>query len=125
MKNMKIVIAILFLLIIYMYVSNISLIPEQITLLEGESYKIRTLFGVDVVETSSTVAANESTVKIDLNLLSEEILNGLPDEAVERMEKLMEDGEKHTAEVKAILKEYGVDMDKIVNEKLAEGEENE
>ena len=63
--------------------------------------------------------------KIDLDLLSEEILNGLPDEAVERMERLMEDGEKHTAEVKAILKEYGVDMDKIINEKLAKGEEDE
>lgn len=73
MKKMKIVITILFLFIIYMYVSNITLIPKQITLLEGESYKIRTLYGIDVVETSSAISGNENTIKVDLSLLGKNV----------------------------------------------------
>lgn len=73
MKKMKIVITILFLFIIYMYVSNITLIPKQITLLEGESYKIRTLYGIDIVETSSAISGNENTIKIDLSLLGKNV----------------------------------------------------
>ena len=73
MKKMKIVITILFLFIIYMYVSNITLIPKQITLLEGESYKIRTLYGIDVVETSSAISGNENTIKVGLSLLGKNV----------------------------------------------------
>ena len=73
MKKMKIVITILFLFIIYMYVSNITLIPKQITLLEGESYKIRTLYGIGVVETSSAISGNENTIKVGLSLLGKNV----------------------------------------------------
>ena len=73
MKKINIVITILFLFIIYMYVSNITLIPKQITLLEGESYKIRTLYGIDVVETSSAISGNENTIKVGLSLLGKNV----------------------------------------------------
>lgn len=68
MKNIKIVITILFLLIIYMYISNVTLIPKQIILLEGENYKIRTLLGIDVIQTSAVVSENGNTSQVNLNM---------------------------------------------------------
>lgn len=68
MKNIKIVITILFLLIIYMYISNVTLIPKQIVLLEGENYKIRTLLGIDVILTSAVVSENGNTSQVNLNM---------------------------------------------------------
>lgn len=68
MKKIKIVIIILFLLIIYMYISNITLIPKQIVLLEGENYKIRTLLGIDVIQTSAVVSENGDTSQVNLNM---------------------------------------------------------
>lgn len=68
MKNIKIVITILFLLIIYMYISNVTLIPKQIVLLEGEKYKIRTLLGIDVIQTSAVVSENGNTSQVNLNM---------------------------------------------------------
>ena len=73
MKKINIVITILFLFIIYMYVANISLIPKQITLLEGENLEIKTLYGLEVVETSSTISGNENTIKLSLNLLGQNV----------------------------------------------------
>lgn len=68
MKKIKIVITILFLLIIYMYISNVTLIPKQIVLLEGENYKIRTLLGIDVIQTSAVVSENGNTSQVNLNM---------------------------------------------------------
>lgn len=68
MKKIKIVITILFLLIIYMYISNVTLIPKQIVLLEGEKYKIRTLLGIDVIQTSAVVSENGNTSQVNLNM---------------------------------------------------------
>ena len=44
-----------------MYISNVTLIPKQIVLLEGENYKIRTLLGIDVIQTSAVVSENGNT----------------------------------------------------------------
>lgn len=68
MKKIKIVITVLFLLIIYMYISNVTLIPKQIVLLEGENYKIRTLLGIDVIQTSAVVSENGNTSQVNLNM---------------------------------------------------------
>ena len=68
MKKIKIVITILFLLIIYMYISNVTLILKQIVLLEGENYKIRTLLGIDVIQTSAVVSENGNTSQVNLNM---------------------------------------------------------
>ena len=73
MKKINIVITILFLFIIYIYVANITLIPKQITLLEGENLEIKTLYGIEIVETSSTISGNENTIKLDLNLLGKNV----------------------------------------------------
>ena len=51
-----------------MYISNVTLIPKQIVLLEGENYKIRTLLGIDVIQTSAVVSENENTSQVNLNM---------------------------------------------------------
>ena len=73
MKRMKIVMTILFLLIAYLYVCNITLIPSQITLLKGEQYKLKTLYGIDVIETSSVALENENITKLNLNVLGQTV----------------------------------------------------
>ena len=54
MKKIKIVITILFLLLILIYVSNISLIPNSICIFEGEKLNFKTAFGIKTLEVSST-----------------------------------------------------------------------
>lgn len=73
MKRMKIVITILFLLTAYLYACNITLIPNQITLLKGEQYKLKTLYGIDVIETSSVALENENITKLNLNILGQTV----------------------------------------------------
>lgn len=73
MKRMKIVITILFLLTAYLYACNITLIPSQITLLKGEQYKLKTLYGIDVIETSSVALENENITKLNLNILGQTV----------------------------------------------------
>lgn len=73
MKRMKIVITILFLLIAYLYACNITLIPSQIILLKGEQYKLKTLYGIDVIETSSVALENENITKLNLNILGQTV----------------------------------------------------
>ena len=51
-----------------MYISNVTLIPKQIVLLEGENYKIRTLLGIDVIQTSAVVSENGNTSQVNLNM---------------------------------------------------------
>ena len=54
MKKIKPILFILFLLIIYIYVSSITMIPEHIIIFEGESIKIHTLFGVNLNENKNS-----------------------------------------------------------------------
>ena len=73
MKRMKIVITLLFVLTAYLYACNITLIPSQITLLKGEQYKLKTLYGIDVIETSSVALENENITKLNLNILGQTV----------------------------------------------------
>ena len=50
MKKIKLILFILFLLVIYIYVSSITMIPEHIIIFEGESLNIHTLLGVNLRE---------------------------------------------------------------------------
>lgn len=48
MKKIKSILIILFLLIIYIYVANISMIPKHIIIFEGENLNISTLWGINL-----------------------------------------------------------------------------
>lgn len=63
MKKIKFILTVFFMFIIYIYVSYISLIPNNIFLLNNEELKLRKLPGIEVVETLMTNNSNlENTI---------------------------------------------------------------
>ncbi len=68
MKKTKKLIAIIFLLILYIYISYISLIPENIILLEGERLNFKNIFGIEKVETIKTVNDSSNISNIEFKL---------------------------------------------------------
>ena len=73
MKNFKIMITFFILIIIYIYVANITLIPKRIILLENEPYKIKKFIGVDTIETISTVNDNGNTVDMEVTVFGAKV----------------------------------------------------
>lgn len=73
MKNLKITITFFILIIIYIYVANITLIPEHIILLENETYTIKKFLGVDTIETVATSNDNGNTVNVDVTLFGAKV----------------------------------------------------
>ena len=53
-KNIKIFFILFILLIIYMYIANITLLPTSIVLIQGEKLKLSTLWGINVMETANS-----------------------------------------------------------------------
>lgn len=76
MKKIKPVLFIIFLLIIYIYVSSITMIPEHIIIFEGENLNIHTLFGVNLRENKNSkldFGWGTNTIQTVTNLNSEKI----------------------------------------------------
>ena len=73
MRNLKIMITFFILIIIYIYVANITLIPKRIILLENEPYKIKKFIGVDTIETISTVNDNGNTVDMEVTVFGAKV----------------------------------------------------
>lgn len=53
-RNIKIIIILIILTILYLYVANISLMPRSITLLQGEKLKLATLWGINLKQKNSS-----------------------------------------------------------------------
>lgn len=53
-KYLKIIFILAILLILYLYISNITLMPKSITLLQGENLKLATLWGITLNERSTS-----------------------------------------------------------------------
>ncbi len=75
MKNLKRIFIIFVLIVIYVYICNITLMPNSIILMQGETLSINTLFGLGLInsqtmQTSSSLNDQvlEQTGKLDLNL---------------------------------------------------------
>lgn len=68
MKNLKHVIIIIFLILIYIYVANITLIPNSIVLLQGEEFKFRKVFGVETLETAITSNSKYNISNVEVSL---------------------------------------------------------
>lgn len=75
MKTFKRLVIIFFIIIIYVYVCNISMLPNNIILMQGDTLKLNTIFGINIKNTETMQASsslNNSVVaetgKIDLNL---------------------------------------------------------
>lgn len=85
MKTFRKVFIISFLLLILMYTSNITSIPENVILFQGEHYNVRTLLGLSItqkeenyetIQTSSSLL--ESTQKIGRKDFSLKLFGGIP-----------------------------------------------
>ena len=78
MKVLKKFFVILFLLVVYMYVCNISMLPNNIILMQGETLNLNTILGINVkssdtanIVTASSNLSNsitQNTGKVDLEL---------------------------------------------------------
>lgn len=68
MKKLVDYLAILFLFIIYVYVACISNIPNEIILLAGEELSLKTVYGMETIQTSSVASEgiNKSNVEVKL-----------------------------------------------------------
>lgn len=69
MKKIKFILTFFLLLILYIYVSFITLIPNNIVLLEGENYEPRKIFGIDFIEVTETSNDDINTSKLEIKLL--------------------------------------------------------
>ena len=78
MKRLSKIFIISFLLLLLMYVTNITSIPENIVLFQGEGYSVKTLLGINItqkqedyetIQTSSTISGNRNRVgRLDYSL---------------------------------------------------------
>lgn len=68
MKKFKNMIIIIFLFILYIYISNVTLIPKNIVLLEGEELNLKKMFGIQTVETAKTSNNNYNVTNLEVSM---------------------------------------------------------
>lgn len=68
MKRIKIIITIIFLSLIYVYISNITLISNDIILINGENFKYKKLPGIDISEVQETSSENYNISNMEFKL---------------------------------------------------------
>ena len=77
MKKIKFILIIFLLFILYIYVSYISLIPENIFLCNGESLKLKKLWGIETIETTETSNNNSNVTNLEISLLGKIALKNI------------------------------------------------
>ena len=75
MKKIKKWIIIIFLLVIYIYVSYFTLLPNSIILIEGEKINFKNIFGVERIESTNTFNDGYNTNNIEFKLLGFHVKN--------------------------------------------------
>lgn len=68
MKKLVDYLAILFLFIIYVYVACISNIPNEVILLSGEKLSIKTVLGMETIQTSGVASEGINKSKVEVKL---------------------------------------------------------
>lgn len=86
MKKLNFILIIFILLIIYIYVSFITLIPDNIILLKGENLQIRDLPGIRFIYTASTSNNNINTNNAEITLFENIYLKNISITTMEDME---------------------------------------
>lgn len=69
MKKIKFILNLFLLLLIYIYVSYISLLPDNIFLINGQKYDIKRLLGIELVEIQETSQENLESTNVEVKLL--------------------------------------------------------
>lgn len=65
--KIKTILTIFFLIIIYMYIANITQIPDDIIILRNEDLKFKTMPGISIIETMRTFSLDKET-KVDTSI---------------------------------------------------------
>ena len=65
--KIKTILTIFFLIIIYMYIANITQIPDEIIILRNEDLKFKTMPGISIIETMRTFSLDKET-KVDTSI---------------------------------------------------------
>ncbi len=86
MKNLRNILIIFFMIIIYIYVANICLLPQKITLLGDEKYSLKTMYGIKLLATSKTLNNNSNKIDIDVNLFGKVNLKTVSVDIIENPE---------------------------------------
>ena len=68
MKKIKIIITIIFLSLIYIYITNITLIPSSAVLINGENFKYKKMPGITISETQETSSENYNVSNMEFKL---------------------------------------------------------
>lgn len=68
MKRIKIIITIIFLSLIYIYITNITLIPNSAVLINGENFKYKKMPGITISETQETSSENYNVSNMEFKL---------------------------------------------------------
>ena len=57
-KKIKVILFLFILIIIYIYIANITLLPKNVLIMQGEKLDLRTFFGVNIVDNKKTKEAS-------------------------------------------------------------------
>ena len=68
MKVLRNILIIFLMFIFYAYFISIDVLPNQLTLLEGEKYLVRTCYGTKILATSETVTSSEQKLNVEISL---------------------------------------------------------
>ena len=74
MKKFKFILTIFLLLIIYLYVSYITLIPDNILLLNQEKIKLRSMPAIEILQTTMTSLNNSNITNLEFKLFGSILL---------------------------------------------------
>lgn len=74
MRKIKFILTIFLLLIIYVYISYITLIPNNIVLFNDEEFIIRTMPAIDVTQTTMTSSDNSNITNVEFRLFGNVLL---------------------------------------------------
>lgn len=77
MKKFRFILTIFLLFIIYVYISYVSLLPDNIISLNNRNLKLKKLPGIEISETTMTSNDNSNTINIELKLLGKLTLKNI------------------------------------------------
>ena len=86
MKKINLILTIIFLIIIYIYVTYISLIPQNVILMKGEEFNLRRLLGIEITETAKTSNNNSNISNVEVRLFGKILLKDVNITTIEDIE---------------------------------------
>ena len=77
MKKFKFILTVFLLFIIYVYVSYVSLLPDNVISMNNEEFKLKKLPGIEISETTMTSNDNSNNINVELKLFGKLTLKNI------------------------------------------------